>query len=64
VYYSDRRDSEHAQKISQQSTADMYGTWGTAIDVAVSTTVSDEEGMASVAKVHFQLHVAFLEPYD
>jgi hypothetical protein len=42
----------------------MYGTWGTAIDVAVSTTVSDEEGMASVAKVHFQLHVAFLKPYD
>jgi hypothetical protein len=29
----------------------MWGTWGSAIDVAVSNIVSDEHGMASVAKV-------------
>ncbi|KAH8722994.1 hypothetical protein GQ44DRAFT_828627 [Phaeosphaeriaceae sp. PMI808] len=51
VYYSDQRDSQHAQKISQQSTADIWDTWGSAIDVAVSNTVSDLEGMASVAKL-------------
>jgi hypothetical protein len=60
VYYSDRRDSAHVQKISQQSTADIYGTWDTAIDVAVSSTVSDEQGMVSVAKVLIQALVVFL----
>ncbi|KAF2825160.1 hypothetical protein CC86DRAFT_325055 [Ophiobolus disseminans] len=51
VYYSDQRDGQHAQKISQQSAADMWDGWGTAIDVAASSTLSDQQGMASVAKL-------------
>ncbi|KAH7381310.1 hypothetical protein DE146DRAFT_282010 [Phaeosphaeria sp. MPI-PUGE-AT-0046c] len=52
VYYSDRRDTAHAQKISQQSSTDLWGTWGTAIDVAVSNdSVTDQRNMASVAKL-------------
>jgi hypothetical protein len=51
MYYSDQRDAKHAQKVSQQSTADIYGTWGSAIDVVAPNTVSDQAGMASVAKV-------------
>jgi hypothetical protein len=55
VYYSDRRDSQRVQKISQQSTADLNGNWGTAIDVVASSTPSDQEGMASVVKVRQQI---------
>jgi hypothetical protein len=29
----------------------MYGTWDTTIDVVASNAISDQAGMASVAKV-------------
>jgi hypothetical protein len=51
VFYSDRRDSQSSEKISQQSTTDLNGDWGTAIDVVASSVPSNQEGMASVAKV-------------
>jgi hypothetical protein len=57
VFYSDQRDSKSSKKISQQSATQLNDSWGTAFDVAASSTLSDQQGMASVAKVHEKLAV-------
>jgi hypothetical protein len=51
IYYSDWRDSTHVEKVSQQSTADIYGTWGSSIDATVPQVSTDSNGKPSVAKV-------------
>ncbi|KAH7074237.1 hypothetical protein FB567DRAFT_479748 [Paraphoma chrysanthemicola] len=51
VYYSDGRDSQHAGKVSQQSAADMWDTWGTAIDVVAKIAPADQASAASAAKL-------------
>lgn len=51
VLYSDGRDGKNAQKVSQQSTADMWDDWGKATDVAVPAVATDLQGTASVAQV-------------
>ncbi|KAH9876583.1 hypothetical protein J1614_003714 [Plenodomus biglobosus] len=51
VYFSDQRDSRYAQKIVQQSTDDMWGSWGTTSDVATSVTPTVSLGALSAAKL-------------
>jgi hypothetical protein len=49
VFYSDQRDSQHSQKISQQTTRQYMDEWGSAIDVASFPDWYDRAGMSSVA---------------
>ncbi|CBX96272.1 hypothetical protein LEMA_P111910.1 [Plenodomus lingam JN3] len=51
VYFSDQRDGQHAQKVVQLSTEDMWTTWGTATDVTSSAALSDILGSLSAAEV-------------
>ncbi|KAH5104777.1 hypothetical protein HBH72_063720 [Parastagonospora nodorum] len=51
VYYSDRGDDKHRQKISQKSTNSVYGAWSGATDAVASSVLADQIGMGSVAKV-------------
>lgn len=55
MYYSTQQDPQHSQKIVQQTTADDFDSWDTAIDVVASQFHDDRPGMSTVAKVLYGL---------
>ncbi|CAO2647579.1 Nn.00g085010.m01.CDS01 [Neocucurbitaria sp. VM-36] len=61
IYYSDQRDAQHAQKIVQQSTADIWENWGTAIDVAASNVLSVSQGKTSITKLPKNQYIIVFE---
>ncbi|KAF4628420.1 hypothetical protein G7Y89_g9732 [Cudoniella acicularis] len=47
-FYSDQRDSAHAQKLSYQTTTNLL-TWSTAVDAVADPTYEHRPGMATVS---------------
>lgn len=54
-YYSDQRDKAHGQKLSHQTSSDLY-EWSAVVDDVAESTYSDRPGMSTVSKVgHLQI---------
>lgn len=49
-FFSDQRDSAHAQKLSRTSTSDLR-TWSNSVDVVSYSAYNDRPGMATVAHI-------------